>query len=96
MAVRSLTPPTTRRSRGSRFQFNEKEIADSVKMLQDGKTPGVGPFKNDDEDKALREARSQASALQRECQAHLGEDVALGTRAWLGDEGAFAIVRVKD
>lgn len=93
MAVRELTPPASSRSRKAKYPFSDKEVAESIKMLDAGKTPGVGPYEGEN---ALREARSAAQSLIRHIKM-VKPDLDLGTRAWEDGEGdAFAIVRIKD
>lgn len=93
MAVRELTAPLSSRSRKPKHPFNEEEVKQSVKMLKDGKTPGVGPFEGDN---GLKEARSAAQSLARHI-AVVEPDLSLGTRAWEDETGkCFAILRVKD
>ena len=98
MAVRELKAPATSRSRKSRHPFTEKEVQDAAKMLNDGKTPGVGPYEGEDQEKALREARSAAQALTRlVVQADPDLEGTVGTRAWCDEDGdAFAILRIRD
>lgn len=93
MAVRELTAPT-RSTRKPKYPFTKAEVAEAVKMLKAGKTPGVGPYEGDD---AIREARSASQSLVRYVNA-VEPDLVLGTKAWTDPESgdAFAVIRVKD
>jgi hypothetical protein len=64
-------------------------------MLNEDKTPGVGPF---DGENGLRDARSAAQALVRLVgQSDPDLDGSVGTRAWEDEDGdAFAILRIRD
>lgn len=93
MAVRELTAPLSSRSRKPKHPFTDAEVKESVKMLEGGKTPGVGPFEGEN---GLREARSAAQSLGRHI-AVIKPDLNIGTRAWEDEDGkCFAILRVKD
>lgn len=97
MAIKAMTAPLTSRSRKAKYPYTEAEVKEAAKLLVDGKTPGVGPYENEDADSALREARSAAQSLIRHVQAKHPELDNLGSRAWCDDNGdAFAIVRVRD
>lgn len=90
MAIREINAPSVRRTSTPRFKADE--VKQAVKMLKEGKTPGVGPFEGE---KAIREARSSAQSLLRACQ-EVAPDLDLGTRSWSDEKGeAFGIVRVK-
>ena len=95
MAVRELKAPATSRTRKSKHPFTEKEVQDAAKMLNDGKTPGVGPYEGEN---AIREARSAAQALTRLVVAADSDlEGQVGTRAWEDEDGeAFAILRIRD
>ena len=95
MAVRELKAPATSRSRKGRHPYTEAEVTQATKMLNDGKTPGVGPFEGEN---AIREARSAAQALVRLVErADTDLEGQVGTRAWEDEDGeAFAILRIRD
>lgn len=93
MAIRELTPPATSRSRKAKYPFTDKEVADAIKMLKAGKTPGVGPYEGET---ALREARSAGQSLVRHVTvADASFDGRIGTKAWEDDEGAFCILKLR-
>ena len=95
MTIREMSPPAQTRTRTVKRRYNDKELSQAIKMLTDGKNPGVGPFDEGDKDKSLRRARSEAQALVREIKRDNG-DLDIGTRAWVVDgEGAFAALRLK-
>lgn len=92
MAVRELEAPVASRSRKSKYPYTDAEVKAAVKMLESGKTPGIGPYEGE---KALREARSAAQALIRLAK-QVNPDLDVGTRAWEDDDGdAFAVLRVR-
>ena len=92
MAIRSLTPPATSRSRKAKYPFSESEVKEAIKMLKDGKTPGVGPYEGET---ALKEARSASQSLVRHIK-NVEPDLEVGTKAWEdGDGEAFAVVKLK-
>lgn len=94
MAVRSLTAPPSSRSRKSKYPFTAAEVKEAIKMLSDGKTPGVGPYEGDT---ALREARSAGQSLVRHITtAQPDLEGQIGTKAWEDDEGAYCILKMRD
>lgn len=93
MAVRELQAPATSRTRKPKYPFSEKEVEQAVKMLKDGKTPGVGPYEGED---AIRQARTAAQSLSRYVK-NIEPDMVLGTKAWEDEDGkCFAVLRVKE
>lgn len=95
MAVREITPPARTRTRESRYKYSDKEVADTVKLIKDGKLAGVGPYSGEgNEKRALREARSAAAALARKVKES-DSTLDVGTRAWLEDGEAFGAVRLR-
>lgn len=94
MAVRELTAPASSRSRRAKYPFDSKEVEQAVKMLKDGKTPGVGPYEGET---ALREARSAGQSLVRHIvTAQPDLDGKIGTKAWEDDEGAYCILKIRN
>lgn len=90
MAIRELSAPVTNRRRKPKYPYTEAEVAEAVKMLKAGKTPGVGPYKGDN---GIREARSAAQSLIRHVKS-AEPDLDIGTRAWTDEKGeSFAILR---
>lgn len=79
MAVREITRPVGVGGRGSKYSFTSEEVESAVKMLEKGKTPGVGPY--DD----IRQARSAAQALARTLRERL-PSLTLGTSGWVDPE----------
>lgn len=91
MAVRALTAPASARSRRAKYPFTDAEVKEAVKMLKEGKTPGVGPYEGET---ALREARSAGQSLVRHIvTAQPDLDGQIGTKAWEDEEGAFCILK---
>lgn len=91
MAVRNLTAPVGAR-RSSRFPFTDKEVEQSIEMLDNGETPGVGPYKDQ------KEARSAVQALKRLVidSSENFDNADLASKAWTDAKGdSFAILRVK-
>lgn len=94
MAIRELNAPTTSRSRKSKYPFDAKEVAQAVKMLGEGKTPGVGPYEGET---ALREARSAGQSLVRHVTIEQPDlDGRVGTKAWEDADGAYCILKLRD
>jgi len=91
MAIRELKAPVSSRSRKPKYPYTDAEVADAVKLLKAGKTPGVGPYEGD---AALREARSAAQSLVRYVK-NVEPDLDVGTKAWENEDGAFAILRIR-
>lgn len=97
MAIKAMEAPAGGRTRRSKYPFTPKEVEEAVKLLNDGKTPGVGPYASETEGQAIREARSAAQSLIRHIvSANPNLDGQLGSRAWEDANGdAFAVVRTK-
>lgn len=97
MAIKAMDAPATNRTRKSKYPYTGKEVEQAVSMLNEGKTPGVGPYASEVEGQAIREARSAAQSLIRHIvQANPDFEGRLGSRAWTDDNGdAFAVVRAK-
>jgi hypothetical protein len=94
MGIKAMNAPLQSRSRRAKYPYTEAEVKEAAKLLNEGKTPGVGPYEGEN---ALREARSAAQSLIRHVQATNPELDNLGSRAWEDENGdAFAIVRVRD
>jgi hypothetical protein len=95
MPVRDIKAPLAGRSRKSKYPYTEAEVNQAVKLLNDGKTPGVGPFEGEN---GLRDARSAAQALVRHVEAADPDlEGEIGTKAWEDDDGdAFAVVRIRE
>lgn len=90
MAVRELTRPIGVGGRGSKYSFSPEEIDSAIKMIEKGKTPGVGPYPD------VRQARSAAQALARILRERF-EDVELGTSGWVDPEDGqgYCMITIK-